>query len=147
MDNYFYYFLNLIIYKMKKLVARILEHLLENSTLYLTLLFALGIALFEIWGNEVLKSKLKVLRSIIYILIIVLTILSIKKFNICMKCVRNKVEKEKQKLLIKCITIERTLKKAIDVKNNAKDNYIKDLKSCFNSLDSLILKVKESKVN
>ena len=37
-------------------------------------------------------------------------------------------------------------KKAIDVKNNAKDNYIKDLKSCFNSLDSLILKVKESKV-
>ena len=63
-----------------------------------------------------------------------------------MKCVRNKVEKDKQKLLIKCITIERTLKKAIDVKNNAKDNYIKDLKSCFNSLDSLILKVKESKV-
>ena len=130
---------------MKKL-ARIKDHLLENSTLYLTALLALGIALFEIWGNEGLKSKLKVLRNIIYILIFVLTILSIKKFNICMKCVRNKVEKDKQKLLIKCITIERTLKKAIDVKNNAKDNYIKDLKSCFNSLDSLILKVKETRV-
>ena len=130
---------------MKKL-ARILVHLLENSTFYLTAICAAGITLFEIWGNERLKSKLKILRSIIYILIIVLTILSIKKFNICMKCVRNKVEKDKQKLLIKCITIERTLKKAIDVKNNAKDNYIKDLKSCFNSLDSLILKVKENKV-
>ena len=115
---------------MKKL-ARILDHLLENSTLYLTALFALGIALFEIWGNEGLKSKLKVLRSIIYILIFVLTILSIKKFNFCMKCVRNKLEKDKQKLLIKCITIERTLAKTIEVKNNANDNYIKDLKGCF----------------
>ena len=109
-------------------------------------MLALGIAFFEIWGNESLKSKLKILRSIIYILIIVLTILSIKKFNFCKKCVRINIERDKQKLLIKCITIERTLKKAIDVKNNAKDNYIKDLKSCFNSLDSLILKVKESKV-
>jgi len=36
---------------MKKL-ARIKEHLLENSTLYLTALLALGIALFEILGNE-----------------------------------------------------------------------------------------------
>ena len=130
---------------MKKLVARILEHLLENSTLYLTLLFALGIALFEIWGNEVLKSKLKVLRSIIYILIIVLTILSIKKFNICTKCERNKLEKKK-KILNKCKTIERTLAYTIEVKNNANDNYIKDLKGCLNSLDSLILKVKENKV-
>ena len=95
MDNYFYYFLNLIIYKMKGL-AKILEHLLENSTLYLTALLALGIALFEIWGNEGLKSKLKFLRSIIYILIFVLTILSIKKFNICTKCERNKLEKKKK---------------------------------------------------
>ena len=94
MDKYFYYLLILIIYKMKKL-ASFLDHILENSTFYLIALFVLGIALFEIWGNEVLKSKLKVLRSIIYILIIVLTILSIKKFNICMKCERNKLEKKK----------------------------------------------------
>ena len=130
---------------MKKL-ARILDHLLENSTLYLTFLLAFGIALFEIWGNEVLKSKLKALRSIIYILIFALTILSIKKFNICTKCERNKLKKNKQKFLFKCITIEKTLAKAIEVKNNANVNYIKDLKGCFNSLDSLILKVKESKV-
>ena len=130
---------------MKKL-ARILDHLLENSTLYLTFLLAFGIALFEIWGNEVLKSKLKALRSIIYILIFALTILSIKKFNFCTKCERNKLEKNKQKFLFKCITIEKTLANVIEVKNNANVNYIKDLKGCFNSLDSLILKVKESKV-
>ena len=130
---------------MKKL-ARILDHLLENSTLYLTFLLAFGIALFEIWGNEVLKSKLKALRSIIYILIFALTILSIKKFNFCKKCERNKLEKNKQKFLFKCITIEKTLANAIEVKNNENINYIKDLKGCFNSLDSLILKVKESKV-
>ena len=130
---------------MKKLVARILEHLLENSTLYLTALLALGIALFEIWGNEGLKSKLKVLRSIIYILIFVLTILSIKKFNICKKCVRNNGEKDKQKLLIKFKTIERILDEALEINNNPNDNYLKNLKLCINSLDSLILKVKESK--
>ena len=146
MDNYFYYFLNLIIYKMKKLVARILEHLLENSTLYLTALLALGIALFEIWGNEGLKSKLKVLRSIIYILIFVLTILSIKKFNICTKCERNKLEKKTKKFLSECKTIEGTLAYTIEVKNNANNNYIKELKKSLNSLDSLILKIKESKV-
>ena len=127
-------------------LARIKDHLLENSTLYLTALLALGIALFEIWGNESLKSKLKVLRSIIYILIFVLTILSIKKFNFCKKCVRNNIEKDKQKLLIKCQTIERTLAEAFEINNNPNDNYIKNLKVCFNSLDSLILKVKESKV-
>ena len=127
-------------------LARIKDHLLENSTLYLTALLALGIALFEIWGNEGLKSKLKVLRSIIYILIFVLTILSIKKFNFCKKCVRNNIEKDKQKLLIKCQTIERTLAEAFEINNNPNDNYIKNLKVCFNSLDSLILKVKESKV-
>ena len=130
---------------MKKL-ARILDHLLENSTLYLTFLLAFGIALFEIWGNEVLKSKLKALRSIIYILIFALTILSIKKFNFCTKCERNKLEKNKQKFLFKCITIEKTLANTIEVKNNENINYKKDLKGCFNSLDSLILKVKESKV-
>ena len=86
---------------MKKL-ARILVHLLENSTFYLTAICAAGITLFEIWGNEGLKSKLKVLRSIIYILIFVLTILSIKKFNICKKCVRNNGVKDKRKLLFKC---------------------------------------------
>ena len=130
---------------MKGLAARILDNILENSTLYLTALFALGIALFEIWSNKDLKSKLKVLRSIIYILIIVLTILSIKKFNICRKCVRNKSEKYKQKVLNKCITLENNLAEAIEVKNNANKNYIKELKSHFNALDSLILKIKESK--
>ena len=127
-------------------LARIKDHLLENSTLYLTALLALGIALFEIWGNESLKSKLKVLRSIIYILIIVLTVLSIKKFNICKKCVRNNEEKDKQKLLFKCKTIKRTLAKALENNNNPNNNYINDLKNCFKSLDNLILKVKESKV-
>ena len=130
---------------MKKL-AKILEHILENSTIYLTALFALGIALFEIWGNEGLKSKLKVLRSIIYIIIFVLTILSIKKFNFCRKCERNQLEKNKQKLLIKCITIKNTLAKTIEVKNSDNISYIEELKGHFNSLDSLILKVKESKV-
>ena len=127
-------------------LARIKDHLLENSTLYLTALLALGIALFEIWGNEGLKSKLKVLRSIIYILIIVLTVLSIKKFNICKKFVRNNGVKDKQKLLIKFKTIERILDEALEINNNPNDNYLKNLKLCFNSLDSLILKVKESKV-
>ncbi len=109
-------------------------------------MLALGIALFEIWGNEGLKSKLKVLRSIIYILIFVLTVLLIKKFNICKKCVRNNEEKDKQKLLIKCKTIKRTLAKALEINNNPNDDYLKNLKECFTSLDSLILKVKESKV-
>ena len=126
-------------------LARIKDHLLENSTLYLTALLALGIALFEIWGNEGLKSKLKVLRSIIYILIFVLTVLSIKKFNICKKCVRNNGVKDKQKLLIKFKTIERILDEALEINNNPNDNYLKNLKLCFNSLDDLILKVKESK--
>ena len=130
---------------MKKL-ARIKDHLLENSTLYLTALFALGIAPFEIWGNEGLKSKLKVLRSIIYILIFVLTILSIKKFNVCKKCAKNKKEKDKQKLLIKFRTIEGILDEALENNNNPiNKNYINDLKNCFKSLDNLILKVKESK--
>ena len=130
---------------MKKL-ARIKDHLLENSTLYLTALLALGIALFEIWGNESLKSKLKVLRSIIYILIFVLTILSIKKFNVCKKCAKNKKEKDKQKLLIKFRTIEGILDEALENNNNPiNKNYINDLKNCFKSLDNLILKVKESK--
>ena len=122
------------------------RYLLENSTLYLTALLALGIALFEIWGNEGLKSKLKVLRSIIYILIIVLTVLSIKKFNICKKCVRNNGVKDKRKLLFKCKIIERTLAKAIEVKNNPKDEYLQKLKERFKAIDSLILKVKESKM-
>ena len=126
-------------------LARIKDHLLENSTLYLTALLALGIALFEIWGNESLKSKLKILRSIIYILIFVLTVLSIKKFNICKKCVRNNGVKDKQKLLIKFKTIERILDEALEINNNPNDNYLKNLKECFNSLDDLILKVKESK--
>jgi len=130
---------------MEKL-ARIKDHLLENSTLYLTALLALGIALFEIWGNEGLKSKLKVLRSIIYILIFVLTVLSIKKFNFCKKCVRINIERDKQKLLIKCKTIQRTLTKAIEVKNNPKDEYLQKLKERFKAIDSLILKVKESKM-
>ena len=127
-------------------LARIKDHLLENSTLYLTALLALGIALFEIWGNEGLKSKLKVLRSIIYILIFVLTILSIKKFNVCKKCAKNKKEKDKQKLLIKFRTIEGILDEALENNNNPiNNNYINDLKDCFKSLDNLILKVKESK--
>ena len=126
-------------------LARIKDHLLENSTLYLIVLLALGITLFEIWGNEGLKSKLKVLRSIIYILIFVLTILSIKKFNICKKCVRNNGVKDKQKLLIKFKTIERILDEALENNNNPNNNYINDLKDCFKSLDNLILKVKESK--
>ena len=130
---------------MKKL-ARIKDHLLENSTLYLTALLALWIALFEIWGNEGLKSKLKVLRSIIYILIFVLTILSIKKFNVCKKCAKNKKEKDKQKLLIKFRTIEGILDEALENNNNPiNNNYINDLKDCFKSLDNLLLKVKESK--
>ena len=127
-------------------LARIKDHLLENLTLYLTVLLALGITLFEIWGNEGLKSKLKILRSIIYILIIVLTVLSIKKFNICKKCVRNNGVKDKQKLLIQFKTIERILDEALEINNNPNDNYLKNLKLCFNSLDDLILKVKESKV-
>ena len=48
--------------------------------------------------------------------------------------------------LIKCQTIEKTLAEAFEINNNPNDNYIKNLKVCFNSLDSLILKVKESKV-
>ena len=127
-------------------LARIKDHLLENSTLYLTALLALGIALFEIWGNESLKSKLKVLRSIIYILIIVLTILSIKKFNVCEKCAKGKREKYKQKLLIKFRTFEGILDEVLENNNNPiNKKYINDLKNCFKSLDNLILKVKESK--
>ena len=127
-------------------LARIKDHLLENSTLYLTALLALGIALFEIWGNESLKSKLKVLRSIIYILIFVLTILSIKKFNVCKKCAKNEREKYKEKLLIQFRTFEGILDEALENNNNPiNKNYINDLKNCFKSLDNLILKVKESK--
>ena len=65
------------------------NHFLANSSKYLEAILTLSIILFEIWCEDVTKTKYKILRTIMYLILFILAILIAKRIQILNFCQRN----------------------------------------------------------
>ena len=72
-----------------KILVDAWNHFLANSSYYLEAIVGLAIILFEIWCEDVTKTKYKILRTIMYLILFILAILIAKGIQILNFCQRN----------------------------------------------------------
>ena len=65
-----------------KILVDAWNHFLANSSYYLEAIITLAMILFEIWCEDVTKTKYKILRTIMCIIIFILAILIAKGIQI-----------------------------------------------------------------
>ena len=99
-----------------KILVDAWNHFLANSSYYLEAIITLAMILFEIWCEDVTKTKYKILRTIMYLILFILAILIAKGIQILNFCQRNEL-RNNQKLTIRTLkTVNRTLSDSIEVK-------------------------------
>ena len=119
------------------------NHFLANSSKYLEAILTLAIILFEIWCEDVTKTKYKILRTIMCIIIFILAILIAKGIQILNFCQRNEL-RNNQKLTIRTLkTVNRTLSDSIEVKDEENDKFISEVKNEVNSFNNNIRRLNE----
>ena len=116
---------------------------LANSSKYLEAILTLAIILFEIWCEDVTKTKYKILRTIMYLILFILAILIAKGIQILNFCQRNEL-RNNQKLTIRTLkTVNRTLSDSIEVKDEENEKFISEVKNEVNSFNNNIRRLNE----
>ena len=119
------------------------NHFLANSSYYLEAIVGLAIILFEIWCEDVTKTKYKILRTIMYLILFILAILIAKGIQILNFCQRNEL-RNNQKLTIRTLkTVNRTLSDSIEVKDEENEKFISEVKNEVNSFNNNIRRLNE----
>ena len=119
------------------------NHFLANSSIYLEAILTLAIILFEIWCEDVTKTKYKILRTIMYLILFILAILIAKGIQILNFCQRNEL-RNNQKLTIRTLkTVNRTLSDSIEVKDEENEKFISEVKNEVNSFNNNIRRLNE----
>jgi len=120
-----------------KILVDAWNHFLANSSYYLEAIVGLAIILFEIWCEDVTKTKYKILRTIMYLILFILAILIAKGIQILNFCQRNEL-RNNQKLTIRTLkTVNRTLSDSIEVKDEENEKFISEVKNEVNSFNNL----------
>ena len=126
-----------------KILVDAWNHFLANSSYYLEAIVGLAIILFEIWCEDVTKTKYKILRTIMYLILFILAILIAKGIQILNFCQRNEL-RNNQKLTIRTLkTVNRTLSDSIEVKDEENDKFISEVKNEVNSFNNNIRRLNE----
>ena len=126
-----------------KILVDAWNHFLANSSYYLEAIVGLAIILFEIWCEDVTKTKYKILRTIMCIIIFILAILIAKGIQILNFCQKNEL-RNNQKLTIRTLkTVNDTLSDSIKIKDEENDKFISEVKKEFNSFNNNIRKLNE----
>ena len=121
-----------------KILVDAWNHFLANSSYYLEAIVGLAIILFEIWCEDVTKTKYKILRTIMYLILFILAILIAKGIQILNFCQRNEL-RNNQKLTIRTLkTVNRTLSDSIEVKDEENEKFISEVKNEVNSFNNNI---------
>ena len=126
-----------------KILVDAWNHFLANSSYYLEAIVGLAIILFEIWCEDVTKTKYKILRTIMCIIIFILAILIAKGIQILNFCQKNEL-RNNQKLTIRTLkTVNRTLSDSIEVKDEENEKFISEVKNEVNSFNNNIRRLNE----
>ena len=126
-----------------KILVDAWNHFLANSSYYLEAIITLAMILFEIWCEDVTKTKYKILRTIMCIIIFILAILIAKGIQILNFCQRNEL-RNNQKLTIRTLkTVNRTLSDSIEVKDEENEKFISEVKNEVNSFNNNIRRLNE----
>ena len=126
-----------------KILVDAWNHFLANSSYYLEAIITLAMILFEIWCEDVTKTKYKILRTIMYLILFILAILIAKGIQILNFCQRNEL-RNNQKLTIRTLkTVNRTLSDSIEVKDEENEKFISEVKKEFNSFNNNIRRLNE----
>ena len=126
-----------------KILVDAWNHFLANSSYYLEAIVGLAIILFEIWCEDVTKTKYKILRTIMCIIIFILAILIAKGIQILNFCQKNEL-RHNQKLTIRTLkTVNRTLSDSIEVKDEENEKFISEVKNEVNSFNNNIRRLNE----
>ena len=126
-----------------KILVDAWNHFLANSSYYLEVIVGLAIILFEIWCEDVTKTKYKILRTIMYLILFILAILIAKGIQILNFCQRNEL-RNNQKLTIRTLkTVNRTLSDSIEVKDEENEKFISEVKNEVNSFNNNIRRLNE----
>jgi len=126
-----------------KILVDAWNHFLANSSYYLEAIVGLAIILFEIWCEDVTKTKYKILRTIMYLILFILAILIAKGIQILNFCQRNEL-RNNQKLTIRTLkTVNRTLSDSIEVKDEENEKFISEVKNEVNSFNNNIRRLNE----
>ena len=116
---------------------------LANSSKYLEVILTLAIILFEIWCEDVTKTKYKILRTIMYIILFILAILIAKGIQIFNLCQKNKL-RNNQKLMLRTLKSGNdTLSDSIRIKDEENKEFIIKVKKEVNSLNNNIRRLNE----
>ena len=126
-----------------KILVDAWNHFLANSSYYLEAIITLAMILFEIWCEDVTKTKYKILRTIMYLILFILAILIAKGIQILNFCQRNEL-RNNQKLTIRTLkTVNRTLSDSIEVKDEENEKFISEVKNEVNSFNNNIRRLNE----
>ena len=126
-----------------KILVDAWNHFLANSSYYLEAIVGLAIILFEIWCEDVTKTKYKILRTIMYLILFILAILIAKGIQILNFCQRNEL-RNNQKLTIRTLkTVNRTLSDSIEIKDKENKELCIEVKNEVDSFNNNIRRLNE----
>ena len=126
-----------------KILVDAWNHFLANSSYYLEAIVGLAIILFEIWCEDVTKTKYKILRTIMYLILFILAILIAKGIQIFNLCQKNKL-RNNQKLMLRTLKSGNdTLSDSIRIKDEENEKFISEVKNEVNSFNNNIRRLNE----
>lgn len=126
-----------------KILVDAWNHFLANSSYYLEAIITLAMILFEIWCEDVTKTKYKILRTIMCIIIFILAILIAKGIQILNFCQRNELSNN-QKLTISILkSVNKTLSDSIKIKDKENKGFCIEVKKEVDSFNNNIRRLNE----
>ena len=126
-----------------KILVDAWNHFLANSSYYLEAIITLAMILFEIWCEDVTKTKYKILRTIMCIIIFILAILIAKGIQILNFCQRNELSNN-QKLTISILkSVNKTLSDSIKIKDKENKEFCIEVKKEVDSFNNNIRRLNE----
>ena len=126
-----------------KILVDAWNHFLANSSYYLEAIITLAMILFEIWCEDVTKTKYKILRTIMCIIIFILAILIAKGIQILNFCQRNELS-DNQKLTISILkSVNKTLSDSIKIKDKENKEFCIEVKKEVGSFNNNIRRLNE----
>ena len=126
-----------------KILVDAWNHFLANSSYYLEAIITLAMILFEIWCEDVTKTKYKILRTIMCIIIFILAILIAKGIQILNFCQRNELSNN-QKLTISILkSVNQTLSDSIKIKDKENKEFCIEVKKEVDSFNNNIRRLNE----
>ncbi len=126
-----------------KILVDAWNHFLANSSYYLEAIITLAMILFEIWCEDVTKTKYKILRTIMYLILFILAILIAKGIQILNFCQRNELSNN-QKLTISILkSVNKTLSDSIKIKDKENKEFCIEVKKEVGSFNNNIRRLNE----